>query len=235
METKRCRICKEKKLKVILDYGKVALADNFIYEKDIKNEKKYPLKLCICKNCKHIQINEIIDPRILFENYVWETGISKSVIEFSKKLYDKVMACCKNKNPRVLEVASNDGTVLSVFKNKGCEILGIDPAKNIVEKANKRGIRSLAKFFNLKTAKEVKTNYGEWDVCIARNVLAHVKELHSFVEGIREIVNKSGFVVIEVPYLVEMFKNLEYDQVFHEHIGYYSLDSIKKLSKKNQQ
>ena len=229
MRTENCRICKAKELTVVLDYGEVALADSFLNEEEIKDEKKYPLRLCFCKNCSHLQIDDIIDPKLLFENYVWETGISKSMIEFSIELYDKIINCYNSEKPKVLEIASNDGTVLSVFKENGCEILGIDPAKNIVEIANKREIRTIARFFNLETAKEVVENYGKWDVCIARNVLAHVKDIHGLAEGIKTILDEDGFAVIEFPQLKTMFKELQYDQVFHEHIGYHSLDSVKKL------
>ena len=234
MKTESCRICKKNELSLILDYGNVALADSFLSsEKEIYNEKKYSLRFCICNNCKHLQIDEIVDPSLLFENYIWETGVSKSIIEFSQELYNKVTSFYNlipyKKSPKVLEVASNDGAILSVFKKNGCEILGVDPAKNIVDKANEMGIRSIAEFFNSETAKSITEEYGKWDVCIARNVLAHVKEIHSFVEAIKIILGKEGFVVIEVPHLKTMFEELQYDQIFHEHIGYHSLDSIKKL------
>ena len=91
MKTKKCRCCKKIGFKHILDYGNVALADGFLYEKEIINEKKYPLKLYICKNCFHVQIDEIVDPKILFENYVWETGISKSIFKFANRLYEKAI------------------------------------------------------------------------------------------------------------------------------------------------
>jgi len=234
MRVESCRICKKNKLEVILDYGNVALADSFLSSREkINNEKKYPLRLCICNDCKHIQVDEIIDPSLLFENYPWETGVSKSIIEFSEDLYDKSINCynltLSKKRPKVLEVASNDGTILSVFKKNNCEILGVDPAKNIVRKANEKGIRSIAEFFNLEIAKSIIEQYGKWDICIARNVLAHTNELHGLVEGIKIALDKDGFVIIEVPHLKTMFEELQYDQVFHEHMGYHSLDSIKKL------
>ncbi len=212
----------------------MALADSFLSsENEIASEKKYPLRLCICNNCKHIQIDEIVDPALLFVDYPWETGVSKSVIQFSEDLCKKLLnvhtSTNKSSPAKVLEVASNDGTVLSVFQKNGCEIMGVDPARNVVKKANERGVRSIAEFFNLETAANIVSQYGKWDVCIARNVLAHVNELHSLVEGMKTILNKDGFAVIEVPHLKTTFEELQYDQVFHEHIGYHSLDSIKRL------
>ena len=226
MKTKICRCCKKKGFKQILDYGRVALADSFLYEKEIINEKKYPLKLCICVNCFHVQIDEIIDPKTLFENYVWETGVSKSIFEFAIRLYEKTKKIMIKKESRILEIASNDGTVLSVFKKNGCKILGVEPAKNIASDANEKGIPTINEFFNYETAKKIANNYGKWDVCIARNVIAHVSDLHGLVKGIQTILDKDGFAMIEFPHLQKMYNDLQYDQVFHEHIGYHSLHSI---------
>lgn len=234
MKIENCRICNHKSLIPFLDYGNIALADSFIErEEDIKKEKKYPLKLCLCNNCKHVQIDEVVDPKLLFEIYPWETGISKSIQAFAEELYQKAIRCHYSipspQKTRVIEIASNDGSILSIFQKNGCEILGIDPAKNIVEKANENGIQSLARFFNLETALSIKKEYGVWDICLARNVLAHVQDLHGLTKGIQEITAKEGFAIIEVPHLKTMFQELQYDQVFHEHLGYHSLDSIQKL------
>lgn len=236
MKIVACRVCDFQDFGMILDYGEVALADSFLNsQSDIEKEKKYPLNLVICKNCKHVQIDEIVDPKLMFSNYPWETGISKSIEEFSNDMSEKLIKLFnieKPSKPKVFEIASNDGSLLNVFKNKGCEILGVDPAENIAKKANEKLINTIPKFFNYNTAKEVVSQYGQYDICIARNVLAHVNKLHSLVEGIRLILKDDGFAVIEVPSLYAMVEQLQYDQVFHEHIGYHSLDSVIKLFEK---
>ena len=229
MRIENCRICNSKDLKVVLDYGDVALADSFLTVEEIPNEKKYPLRLCVCSKCKHVQIDDIIDPSILFEHYVWHSGSSKSVIKFADELYENLSSRFGNVKPRVLEIACNDGSILSVFKNNGCEVLGVDPAKNIVEIAKSRGINAIAKFFNLETANYVNSEFGKKDVIIARNVLAHVSDLHGLVKGIKLLLSSNGFASIEFPQLKTTFNELQYDQVFHEHIGFHSLDSVKTL------
>jgi len=229
MKTKKCRCCGGIELIIILDYGMVALADSFLYEEEIASEQKFPLNLCICTNCFHVQIDEIINPKILFENYVWETGISKSIFEFANRLYEKTKELMIKEESKILEIASNDGTVLSIFKKNGCKILGVEPAKNIALDANKKGIPTIDEFFNYETAKRIAKDYGKWDVCIARNVIAHVSDLHGLVQGIQTILDKDGFAVIEFPHLQKMYSDLQYDQVFHEHVGYHSLHSIMFL------
>ncbi len=234
MKAENCRICKGSELSVILDYGNVALADSFLNSKnEIINEKKYPLKLCFCENCKHLQIDEIIPPELLYKNYVYETGVSKSILGFADDLCQKLLACyyanSPQKQPAVLEIASNDGTVLSVFQDNGCKVLGIDPAENLVKIANSRGVKSLASFFNLQNANKILEEYGKWNICLARNVLAHVSELHSLVNGIKTVLADDGFAIVEVPHIKTMFEQLQYDQVFHEHIGFHSFDSLQRL------
>ena len=229
MKTGICRCCGERDLEKILDYGKVALADNFLKEEEIASEKKYPLKLCFCKKCYHVQIDEIINPVVLFEDYVWETGISKTMIEFSENLFEKTDIYSRGKKQKVLEIASNDGTVLSVYKKNKYRVLGVDPAKNIAHIARKRGVETISEFFNLNVAKKILESKGKWDICIARNVIAHVNDLHGFIQGIHLILKKKGFAVIEFPHLEKMYRELQYDQVFHEHIGYHSLHSIIRL------
>ena len=229
MRTKNCRICSEENLKVVLDYGEVALADNFLDPSNIGSEEKYPLRLCICLKCKHVQIDDIIDPKVLFEHYVWNTGVSRSVVKFAEDLYDKIKSKFGTSKPKVLEIACNDGSILSVFKSNGCEVLGVDPAKNIVELARSRGIDAIPKFFNLETANFVNNEYGKMNVILARNVLAHVADIHGLVQGIKLLLSSDGFASIEFPQLKTTFNELQYDQVFHEHIGFHSLDSVVRL------
>ena len=234
MKVKNCRICSSKDLEIVLDYGDVALSDSFLNSIiEIEQEKKYPLKLCFCNHCKHLQIDEILDPSDLFANYIYETGFSNAVIKYAQEFFQIILQCYQKNNasrePRVLEIASNDGTVLSIFQENGCKILGIDPAKNIVERANAQGVQTIAGFFNLQSAEDILRKFGDWDVTIARNVMAHVSDLHGFAEGLNVVLSPTGFAVIEVPHLQTMFEELQYDQVFHEHIGYHSLDSFQKL------
>lgn len=234
MKVNNCRICGKAPLKSVLDYGEMALVDSFLSGPEaIRDEKKYPLTLCLCADCKHLQIDEVMDPGLLFGEYPWETGVSKSIIAFSRELCGNVLA--RRPRPagaektRVLEVASNDGSILAEFKRNGCDILGVDPARNIVKTANERGIPSVAAFFNLQTARRIVEQHGAWDVCLARNVLAHVKDLHGLASGIKTVLDDDGFAVLEFPHVKKMFEELQYDQVFHEHLGYHSLDSVQRL------
>jgi hypothetical protein len=131
--------------------------------------------------------------------------------------------------PFILEAASNDGTILSVFQRAGWRVLGIDPAENVAELANARGIETTADFFGLESASRVVRRVGQADIFLARHVLAHVAALHDFVDGIGVVLGEKGMAIIECSHVLPLFAGLQYDQVYHEHLGYFSVTVLRKL------
>jgi SAM-dependent methyltransferase len=231
----RCRVCEARALEPVLDYGRVALADGFLDPgEDLAAEPRYPLTLCICGACGHLQIDTIVDPALLFREYIYVTGVSETVLAHARRLHAAVVALAGARGDagrplRVIEAASNDGTVLAVFREHGAAVLGVDPAENIAAIARERGVPTLAEFFDAATARRVAAEHPPFDVLIARNVLAHVADLHGFVEGISIVLGPRGIGVLEVPHARTMFDELQYDQVFHEHIGYFTLGVLERL------
>ena len=231
MQAYRCRICGSERHSVILDYGRVALAGSLLSSLDeAAGEQKYPLTLVFCEDCKHIQIKEIVDPSLLFTNYAWETGVGTSILAYCRDFAETVAANAHvPRDGFVVEIASNDGTLLAEFARSGRRVLGVDPARRIAEKATARGLPTWPTFFNLPTAERALAEHGPADLIVARNVLAHVADLAGLIDGIRTLLKPAGTAVIEAPSLLPMFHELQYDQVYHEHIGYHSLDSIRRL------
>jgi novobiocin biosynthesis protein NovU/D-mycarose 3-C-methyltransferase len=226
-----CRVCQSPDYDLVLDYGQVVPADSFLPPAEAAaHEPRYPLTLVLCQRCLHLQIREVLDPSLLFVDYVWETGIPASIKQYCRELADAVWHRVDGRGtPSVFEIASNDGTLLKEFRSRGSRLLGVDPARNIAQKANAAGIPTIADFFGERVARDVLGQHGHWDVVVARNVLAHVADLHGLVAGLRLLLAPHGTAVIEVPHLLDMYRELQYDQVFHEHIGYHSLDSIIRL------
>lgn len=226
-----CRICSSTDHDLVLDFGDVVLADAFLESAEqIPNEERYPLTLVVCRECLHVQIKEVLDPSLLFSHYIWETGIPASIRAYCREFADATIERLTNDEAsRILEVASNDGTMLKEYRSRGWDVIGVDPAQNIAAKANANGIKTVADFFGLAVAERVLEAEGRRDLVVARNVIAHVADLHGLVEGIRVLLADDGVAVIEAPHLLTMFEELQYDQVFHEHIGYHSLDSVIKV------
>ena len=225
---KNCRICNFK-LQKIISFNKISLVGNFYKNKGDK--KKFPISLNFCKKCKHVQIAEIVNPVKLFSNYLWQTSVSKTNFLIFEQLLKQYKNFFKNE-AKVLEIACNDGSFLKFLKKKfNCLFVGVDPAKNIF-KGNKN-IKFINNFFNYSSSKVLKKKFGKFDIIFARNVLAHVTYPNEIFKGVKELLSKKGVFVIEVPHLLPIMKNIQYDNIFHEHQGFHTLKSIKDLCDQN--
>lgn len=227
-EIKTCRICDSSDTVTFMDLGDQPPANSL---RSALNEElpAVPLQLVHCAKCSTVQLSATVDPAFLFSHYVWVTGTSKTAHEYSKHFSSNVLQRSSVKEPFVVEIASNDGTFLKDFAEKGCKVLGVDPAKNIAEMATKAGVPTMADFFNLDTANLIKEKHGNADIVFARNVIPHVKEVHSIINGIAELLKPDGLGVIEFHYSQIILDELHYDSVYHEHLFFYSLKSLMYL------
>ena len=227
---KCCRICGSDNIEEVLNLGEQPPA-NSLYRSDEKRPPAVPLRLMYCQKCSTVQLGEDVDPEYLFGEYLWVTGTSATAEqyshEFAKKALSQVVE--HNKSPYIVEIASNDGTFLKRFIEKGCKVLGIDPAKNIAELAVKNGIPTKADFFTLDLAERLVEKEGKADIVFARNVIPHVKEIHSVIGGINTLINEGGVGIIEVHNAGLILEELHYDYIYHEHLFYYTLKTISGL------
>ena len=218
-----CRVCGSKNIKTFFDLGMHPLANSIAKTLD-EEENFYPLSLSWCKDCNLVQLNQTIDPGELFSEYVWVTATSKTTRNYAETFCKELSSRSSGKG-YVLEIASNDGTFLKPFMKRGYEVLGIDPAKNIVDMANDNGIPTRALFFGSKTAQDL----GKADIIFARNVLPHVANTRDFVQGLQMCLDKHGVLAIEVHYAKKIIEELQYDSIYHEHLCYFTLKSIERL------
>ena len=179
-----------------------------------------------CATCSLVQLEETVSKEILFKSYVWVTGTSKTAREFSEKFYKSIVKYFNGGKLFAIEVASNDGTFLKPFKQAGHNVLGVDPAENIVRIANDDGINTLGEFFGLEVASSIVSKYGQADCVFARNVVPHSEELHEVISGIRCCLNNNGVGAIEFHYTQAILDGNQYDSIYHEHLSYFSLFSI---------
>lgn len=188
-----------------------------------------PLKLVRCSSCSVVQLTATVEPSYLFSKYVWVTATSATARAYSQFFCDEVLKRVNEVNPFVVEIASNDGTFLSKFKQMGCRILGVDPAVNIASAATANGIPTLPEFFDETNAQRILETYGLPEVVIARNVIPHVKEIHSIAKGLATLAGASGVVAIEFHYAKAIVEELHYDSIYHEHLFYFSLKSLTNV------
>jgi hypothetical protein len=226
-----CRVCGGKDLRLFLQLGPTPLANSFLdFESDFVSEVSYPLDVYFCNDCSLIQLLDVIDSQVLFRNYIYVTGTSDTIAAHNMSYAQAVVDLLKlGPADLIVEVASNDGSLLKFFQTHKVRTLGIEPATNIAEMANAQGVETVNRFFNFNAATEIREDYGVAKAVIGNNVLAHVDESRDFLLGCKELISEDGLVIVEVPYLRELLERLEYDTIYHEHLSYFSVSTLKRL------
>ena len=226
-----CRVCRSERLLPVLDLGSQPPANSLRSDPGERLEV-VPLELVFCADCRTSQLTATVDPTELFRDYVWVTGTARTTRQYSEVFRNRILGGRRIiKKRMVVEVASNDGTFLARFQEAGCRVLGVDPAANIVDVANEAGVETRCDFFDLRVAEEVRAEHGSADVVIARNVIPHVKEIHSIIEGMAHLLD-DGIAVIEFHTASRIVDELHYDSIYHEHLFYFSLSTLASLCKR---
>ncbi len=210
----------------------MALANSFLTDEELAsgNEPEYPLDVYFCELCGLVQISHVVPPDALFEEYIYFSATSDLVHNHAAYLAKSFKARFGlNDQSRVIEIASNDGTVLSYFQRVGVKALGVEPAVNIAKVAVESGIETCNEFFHADTAVTLLRQHGPADIILARHVFAHVPEIHGFVKGLKTLITADGVVAIEAPYLIDFVEKNEFDTVYHEHYSYLSVRAMTHL------
>jgi hypothetical protein len=193
-------------------------------------EAFYPLDVYFCQDCSLVQLLDVIDPEVLFRDYIYVTGTSETMAAHNARYAETVSGLLDLvKADLVVEVASNDGSLLRQFQNTGVRTLGVEPARNLANTARARGVETVEWFFNSDAAARVRDSHGPAKAVVANNVLAHVDNTHDFLQGARDLLAENGLAIFEVPYLGELLDRLEYDTIYHEHLCYFSVMALRKL------
>lgn len=228
-----CRDCGFDKLVKFLDLGSQPLANSFIKPEELnQTEQRYPLEVYVCMDCNLVQLVHVVDKNEIFRHYLYfSSGMPKVSLHWSEYARD-IMDQFLTKEDFVVEVGSNDGVLLKFFKETGFKILGIDPAENIAKIAEERGVPTMATFFTEAVASHIVKKYGQARAILANNVFAHIDDHQGFCVATKTLLAPRGVLVIEAPYLIDMFENLAYDTVYHEHLSYLAINPLVKLFKK---
>jgi len=226
-----CRSCGNTKLESVLSLGRTPLANALLtFMQLARPEATYPLELVFCSECSLVQLAESVSPEKLFRDYVYLSSFSDTMLQHAEKLSTALIGSQNlDATSLVVEVASNDGYLLQFYKRSGVPVLGIEPATNIAEVAEEKGITTVRGFFNDELAVQLVGHGFRADVIHAHNVLAHVPELIRFVQGMWLLLKHEGVIVVEVPYVYDMIAHCEFDTIYHEHVCYFSLTALNKL------
>lgn len=227
-----CRSCGFAGLEHVLSLGRMPLANALLTREELSRpEPTFPLELAFCPSCSLVQILETVPPETLFRSYPYFSSFSDTAVRNAEAITQRLIGERRLDNGKlVVEIASNDGYLLQFYKRAGIPVLGIEPAANIAQVAEKdHGIPTLCEFFGTDLAKSLVQEGRRADVIHANNVLAHVPSLNGMIEGIGILLKDNGVAVIEVPYVKEMIERCEFDTIYHEHLCYFSLTALDHL------
>lgn len=226
----QCRICRSDTLAEFLNLGVQPLANSFLKPDAVgADEPMYPLRVMYCTVCGLCQLGEVVDPEILFRDYVYFSSGMPSSPHYTAYATQVVSRFTTSPNDMVVEIGSNDGHLLVEIQKRDVNVLGVDPARNIAMQACAGGIETLPEFFSEQLAHKIRTQRGAAQVIIGNNVVAHIDDHHDLACGIKALLSDNGVFIFEAPYLADMFENLTFDTVYHEHLSYLSLRPLQKL------
>ncbi len=227
---KTCQICGSKDLFPIISLGHHAPCDSLLRPDQLKEtERTYPLNLVRCSGCNLVQIDYAVPAEELFyPDYPYRSGITSTLVNNLRSTGPTIMERFDVKDGLAIDIGSNDGTLLSGFKDAGMDVLGVEPT-NISLIANENGIRTIQEFFTEDLAQDIKSEHGAARIVTAANMFAHVSKLGSLIRGVESLLEDGGLFVTESHYLVDLLETVQYDSIYHEHLKYYSVQSIIKL------
>ena len=187
-----CRLCESKKLELVVPLKKIPLTEKYLENKNLnKDSKFFPIDVYMCKSCHHVQILDVVDQDILWSNYTFRSGLVKIIITH---LHDVAQRICNkykiNEKSLVIDVGSNDGTLLQGYKNQKMKVLGIDPSKEIAAEANNSGIKTIDKFLTEELSKEITDKYGKAKVINCFNAFAHADNMIELTKSITNLMSK---------------------------------------------
>lgn len=228
-------MCKGKNLKKIIRLSPTPPANAFLMKQDLKKKESFfPLQVNFCTDCGNLQLTHVVSPELLFRNYVYVSSTSPVFIAHFEEYADDLIKRFKlNNKSLTIDIGSNDGILLKPLKKNGVQVVGIDPAVGIAKKVTKEGIKTFPNFLSTHLAKKIVKEYGLADVVCANNVFAHINDLDEIVESVKILTKDEGVFVIEFPYLIDFIEKNYFDLIYHEHLSYLSIRSLRALFKRH--
>lgn len=226
-----CRLCGSRDLSLVLQLTPTPPANAFVPDAELEDVQTcFPLDLFFCENCGHIQLRDVVDPGLLFENYVYVSGTSPVFVQHFRDYADSVLDYgLRNRPGLAVDIGSNDGTFLRFLKDAGFDVLGIDPAREIAADASAQGIETLATFFSAELGQRLRQERGGAVLVTANNVFAHIDDLGGIADGVRALLLDDGLFAFEVSYFVDVYEQTLFDTIYHEHLAYHTVGPLARF------
>ncbi|HWN10332.1 MAG TPA: class I SAM-dependent methyltransferase [Pyrinomonadaceae bacterium] len=226
-----CQVCNSQNLELVIDLGHQPLCDSLLRADQLSEpEVTYPLRLVRCNVCSLAQLDYVVPGEIVYHrNYPYRAGITKEVVDHHEtSAAEMVRKFSLNADSLVVDIGSNDGTLLNAFKRQGTRVLGVEPT-DIADIANANGVETIKNPFTEALSRDLERDYGKASMMTATNVFAHMAPLGEVIRGIRHLLDDRGVFMTETHYLLDIIKGVQYDTIYHEHIRSYSLKSLVYL------
>ncbi|MEC7864270.1 MAG: class I SAM-dependent methyltransferase [Bacteroidota bacterium] len=223
-----CRLCHGDQLEGAFELAPTPPANELLRKNQLTDDQEtFPLDVIRCKRCGHVQLAHVVDPERLFRNYVYVSGTSPIFVEHFRQYAEEATRTAEPAvDSLVVDIGSNDGTLLRFYKEAGHRILGVDPAREISQRATDSGIPTDCRFFTAAYAKEVLGRHGPATIVTANNVFAHADDLRDITCGVSLLLKRDGIFVFEVSYLLDVLQNNLFDTIYHEHVSYHSVKPL---------
>lgn len=220
----QCRICRNATAEPFLDLGMQPLANKYPREVDFLSEDFFPLQVFFCTTCKNVQLGTIVPRERMFEDYYYLSSVNRGLVQHFEALAKKIEDA-----QFVVDIGSNDGILLKPLKKLGVKAIGIEPSINVSKIANDAGLTTITAFFNADSAKIVVAEYGKSDVIVASSIFTHLEDPNTFADDIKLLLTDDGRFIIEVEYIGNILKQIQFERFYLDRIFYYSLTALKYL------
>lgn len=232
---KNCMICNSENITNVFELKTTPPADMFLPKDKLKlSAKKYPLILALCKNCGYLHLPYILDPALSYSNYVYETKVTVGLSEHYREYAENIISFSGIKEScLVVDLGSNDGTMLRAFKERNMNVLGVEPNKQIAKIANQTQLKTINEYFSLAVTDRIIKEYGKAIIITANYMYANIKNINEFTGNVRNLLDDKGLFVIQTGYHPEQIKVNMFDYVYHEHFSYFTVKVLRELLKNN--
>ncbi|HXA46506.1 MAG TPA: class I SAM-dependent methyltransferase, partial [Burkholderiaceae bacterium] len=229
-----CRLCGSTDFELVLPIRPSAIGDAFVPADALSEvQDLYPLATYLCLGCGHLQNLDIVDPEVLFRNYSYRTSSSTGLVShFQQYAHSVIQGLNIPAGSLVVEIGSNDGSLLKAYKALGMQVQGVDPAQSIAAAASAEGVPTIADFFSTNIARDIIAEKGHATLMCANNVFAHADNIEDIVKGIRSLLAPDGVFVFEVSYVLDMVDGMVFDTIYHEHLSHHSLTPLERFFNK---
>ena len=226
-----CRLCESPDLQLTLKLPSSALADDYLPEEQAERSlERYPLNVMLCPSCGQCQLEHVASAEAIYGDYIYRTASSPGLdVHFESYASDVFKAIHLKSGASILDLGCNDGALLRSFQSRDCKVVGVEPATQIAQALEASGIPTFAKFFNEETAENIKQHHGLFDAITANNVFANVDDVKSFSLSARSLLKESGVFIIETGYASSVVENSVFDNIYHEHLSYFSVAPLKRF------